>query len=148
MSFLVMPHGVLCPADPGTERRIEKMKHGSVVHGDFKQARNYENHKRFFALMNIAFEAWTPGDLLDGVKPEKNYDEFRKMLIIRAGYYTQVWNLDGTFSLVAKSMSFRYMGEVTFKEMFSNIVQVVIDNVLVNYTKDDVDRVVDEVIRF
>lgn len=150
MTFIVMPHKVLCPADPETEQRIDRMAAGEVIRGDYKKMRNYLNHKRFFALMKIAYEAWEPtGPVKDGQpEPDKSPEVMRKQLIILAGYYDHAWNLDGTLRLEAKSMSFGNMDEISFREMFSAVVQVVIDKILVNYTHEDVDRVVDEVIRF
>jgi hypothetical protein len=150
MGFFKLPHGVLVPADPETEQRIAKLKVGDVVRGDFKKMRNPANHRRFFALMSIAFEAWEPtGTVKDGdLPPNKSPEVMRKQLIILAGYYDQAWNLDGTLRLEAQSMSFGNLDELEFKELFSAVVQVVIDKILVNYTHDDVDRVVDEVIGF
>ena len=150
MSFIVMPHGALVPADPETEQRVMNLKTGDVVRGDFKKMRNPANHRRFFALMGIAYEAWEPvGTLKDGDPlPNKSPEVMRKQLIILAGYHETSWNIDGTLRLEAKSMSFGNMDELEFKELFSAVVQVVIDHILVNYTHEDVDRVVDEVIRF
>lgn len=150
MAFFKMPHGVMVPADPESEQRIEKMKVGDIIRGDFKKMRNPKNHRRFFALMKLAYDSWEPtGPVKNGDPvPNKSPEVMRKQLIILAGYHEHSWNLDGTLRLEAKSMSFGNMEEDEFSEMFSAVVQVIIDKILVNYTHDDVDRVVDEIIRF
>ena len=56
-----MPTGVLIPATPEDRELIMAMPSGTWLELDYKTVRNYEFHKRFFALLNIGFEYWTPG---------------------------------------------------------------------------------------
>ncbi|KKF35658.1 DUF1367 family protein [Erwinia tracheiphila] len=46
-----------------TEARdfLQRIKIGVWLNCDVRQARNYLFHKRFFALLNLGFEYWTPG---------------------------------------------------------------------------------------
>lgn len=50
----------LTPATPEASAFLQRVKTGSWLNCDVKQARNYLFHKRFFALLNMGFEYWTP----------------------------------------------------------------------------------------
>lgn len=52
--------GVLLPATPESEDFLQSVKIGEWIHGDFKRLRNYAFHKRFFKLLQLGFEYWTP----------------------------------------------------------------------------------------
>lgn len=59
LSFIKTSNG-LVPATEGDKETFDKWKSGRVITGKFSQSRNYEYHKRFFALMNLAFEYYEP----------------------------------------------------------------------------------------
>jgi len=70
ISFVKTPNGLI-PASEADKEIFNKWKVGRVLSGNFKQVRNYEFHKRFFALMNLAFDYYEPtGGLL--TKSEKS----------------------------------------------------------------------------
>ena len=49
------------PATPDTVDFVtNKLKLGAVVTGEFKRARNPGLHRKFFSLLNLGFEYWTP----------------------------------------------------------------------------------------
>lgn len=48
------------PATPEAVQFLQRVKVGAWLNCDVKQARNYLFHKRFFALLNMGFEYWTP----------------------------------------------------------------------------------------
>ncbi|HEB6949725.1 TPA: DUF1367 family protein [Salmonella enterica subsp. enterica serovar Hvittingfoss] len=52
--------GVLLPATPESGDFLQSVKIGEWIHGDFKRLRNYAFHKRFFKLLQLGFEYWTP----------------------------------------------------------------------------------------
>ncbi|EEB7410688.1 DUF1367 family protein [Salmonella enterica] len=52
--------GVLLPATPESEDFLHSVKIGEWIHADFKRVRNYAFHKRFFKLLQLGFEYWTP----------------------------------------------------------------------------------------
>lgn len=60
-SFVKSQGGVLVPATPDAENFIKaKLKLGAIVTGEFKRARNPEFHRKFFSLLNLGYEYWTP----------------------------------------------------------------------------------------
>lgn len=50
----------LTPATAEASDFLRRLKTGVWLNCDIKQARNYLFHKRFFALLNLGFEYWTP----------------------------------------------------------------------------------------
>lgn len=108
----------LVPADPETEAEYKKLKLGQIIHGEFKRARNYKFLRKWFALLNVAFDNWEAPEMVDphtrqhypARKPEKNFERFRKDVTILAGYYHNVVRLDGTVRPTADSVSFGSMG--------------------------------------
>lgn len=50
----------LTPANVEASEFLQRVKIGAWLNCDVKQARNYLFHKRFFALLGLGFEYWTP----------------------------------------------------------------------------------------
>lgn len=139
------------PADEPTREVYGKMKLGEVLHGDFKKMRNARFHRKLFALLNLAYEYWQPGEIdSQHGTPEKNFDRFRRDLIILAGFYDVVIRLDGTTRIEAKSISFANMDDAEFEKLYNAILNVILKKIdtLKDMTADEVNRLVDEVLRF
>lgn len=52
--------GLLLPATPESGDFLQQIKIGEWIHADFKRVRNYALHKRFFKLLQLGFDYWTP----------------------------------------------------------------------------------------
>lgn len=52
--------GLLLPATPESGDFLQQIKIGEWIHADFKRVRNYAFHKRFFKLLQLGFDYWTP----------------------------------------------------------------------------------------
>ena len=120
----------LVPYDPESEEWYNKLKTGSVVHSDFKKYRNPKFHRKYFALLNIGFENWQPGEINSkyGI-PEKSFDRFREDIAILAGHFDLVIRLDGTSRPEAQSISFANMDETEFQDLYSKTIDILIKNV-------------------
>ena len=127
---LIKTAGGLIPTDPDSEKWYRKIKIGGMVHSKFTLYRNPKFHRKFFALLNIAYDNWEPGEINSkyGV-PEKNFKRFRKDLAILAGYYHLVIRLDGTTRPQADSISFASMDQAEFEKLYSKTIDVLIKNV-------------------
>lgn len=146
--FIRVPQG-LVPSDNETAEAIKKVKIGNVIKIDFKQPRNYEYHKKYFALLNIGFDAWEPPEAnFRGLPVQKNFERFRKDVIISAGYYEPVANIRGEVRAEAKSISFAKMSQEEFEKLYNATVNVILQKVLTNYTRSDLDQVVEQLVRF
>jgi hypothetical protein len=141
--------GALAPIDPQASEYISKLKLGGSVTATVKRHRNPAFHRKFFALLNIAYEAWEPGIKEHrGMQVQKNFDRFRKDIIITSGYYDVVVNLKGDVRAEAKSINFSAMDDDEFADLYSKAVDVILNRILTNYTRDDLDRVIESVLQF
>ncbi|EGG3070094.1 DUF1367 family protein [Salmonella enterica] len=52
--------GLLLPATPESSDFLRSVKIGEWIHADFRRVRNYAFHKRFFKLLQLGFDYWTP----------------------------------------------------------------------------------------
>lgn len=139
------------PADPETEEFAKKIKLGGIIHADFKRMRNYEFHKKLFALLNLAFEYWEPGIVSSEYgTPVKNFNRFREDLTILAGYFHTEIRLNGSVGIEADSISFASMDEDTFEKLYQNILTVIMQKipVLDEMTEDEINDLVNKVIAF
>lgn len=142
--------GVLAPHDDGADEFIRKMKTGALAHADFKRVRNYQFHKKYFALIKFAFDQWEPAGELQykGMPVQKNLKRFRKDIAILSGFFETTVNLKGEVRLEAKSISFAQMDDYEFEELYQATISIVLAKVLKNFTRADLDRVVDQLLAF
>ena len=132
--------------DDGDDSNI---KNGEVVSCEIKRPRNYEFHKKFMSLLTYAFGVWEPGKLeYHGKVVGKSFDRFRKDITILAGYYELTTDIKGEPKAEAKSISFASMEADDFEVLYSKTIDVILKHVLTNYTREDVDRVIDNLIGF
>ena len=137
------------PADTPSQDYVSKLKLGERIHADFKRQRNPQFHRKFFALLQIAFDLWEPGELTNQYGTvEKNFDQFRKDLIILAGFYEQDFRLDGSVRINAKSIRFGHMDEDEFAELYSRMIDVILKHICRNRTKEDLQNAVEQVLGF
>lgn len=137
------------PATVQDEEAAKRIKVGDGMRCKFTKVRNLWFHRKFFALLGVAYEALEAPNLeYKGQKVEKNKDEFREEIIILAGFYIPTFTLRGDVRLKAKSISFGSMNEDEFDDLYSKTIDVILQKVLKNYTRDDLDKVVDEVLGF
>lgn len=142
--------GALLPADPESAEWISKMKIGQIIHADFKKSRNYRFLKKYFALLNIGFDNWTPGEVSSKYgTPEKNFDRFRADCTILAGYFETYIRLDGSVRIEPKSISFSSMSEEEFEKLYSSTIDVLIKHVYGGeLDRDGIDNMVAEYLGF
>ena len=137
---------------PASEQDHEAISHigvGKEVRADIVQERNGKFHRKFFAMLNVGFDAWEPPEKeYRGLPAQKNFERFRKDCVIAAGYYDVVANLKGEVRAEPKSISFARMEEPDFEKVYSAVANVLLQRVLTKYTRADLDRVVEEIIRF
>lgn len=177
------PSGALSPATDRDAEALEALPAGQTVRCRITVMRNPEFHKKFFAMLGVAFEAWEPpaaahlttgerrllrafsrflgireeGRVLlqfleqyqrDDYAMNPDFEQFRKDLLILAGYHRSVARLDGSVRLEAQSMSWARMDETEFQRLYSSVADVILQRVLTQYTRDDLDEVVEQILEF
>lgn len=140
--------GVLFPASEEDEEKLSTIKAGKIVELELTQKRNLQMHRKLFAALNIGFDAFEPALDFKGRPMQKNFDRFRKDIIILAGFYDVVVNVHGEPRYEAKSISFGSMSQEEFESLYGACVNAMLKHVLVNYTRSDFDQVVEKLIKF
>lgn len=141
--------GSLAPADQQSADYIARLKLGEVVKVKATRMRNPGFHKKYFALLNLAFDAWEPAEnTYRGQTVQKSFEQFRNDLIVLSGHYDTAITLKGETRLTAKSISFSSMGQDEFETLYSATVNVILARILTNYTRADLDQVIDRLMSF
>lgn len=133
-------------------KRINNLEVGEIIDFEAIFPRNGKFHRKFFGLLNFAFEAWTPDRThkqYKGKPVTKNFNHFRKNVTILAGFYEQTFNIDGTMELEAQSISFANMDDAEFEQVYSAVADVILTHVLENYKdRAELDAVMNQVLGF
>lgn len=139
----------LVPVDQASADAMEKLKPNGEYKAVFTQPRNSGFHRKFFALLDVAYEAWPAPDLEHkGVPVMKNRERFRKDIIIQCGFYYLSTGIDGRVRCDAKSISFANMEQDDFEKLYSTAIDVILGKVLSGYTKADLDALVNKILGF
>jgi len=143
------PSGALVPCDEGARAFIEKMKAGAGVRAKITKVRNLPFHRKFFALLQVGFDAWEPPEPeYKGMTAQKNFERFREDVTCLAGFYDVVTSLNGEVRVHAKSISFSNMEQDQFEKLYSAVADVLLQKVLTKYTRADLDDVVNAILGF
>ncbi len=121
------PYSLQCASDADAAL-LTKIKAGEVVKLKLTRPRNYLFHKKFFALLNFAYDYWEPKSSFNkwGVEATKDFDRFRKDVIVLAGLYDCTYRLNGDTRFEARSISFGSMSEDEFEKLYSACVDVIL----------------------
>ena len=128
MKFLVQKSfGKLVPLYNSDAEKLKaaKLKEGETYEVEIKRKRNYQFHKKFFALLNLAY---------DNQEMFEDFDDLRPYLIIKAGYYKRIKTDKGEF-VRADSISFAKMEQAEFEQLYSKMIDAVIK--FLDTSKDD-----------
>ena len=137
------------PTDLVSIEAMECMPMNAEFKCVFTLPRNLKFHRKLFVLFGIAFDAFDLGEIrYKGVIVKKNMERFRKDITIKAGFYDVVFNLEGELRLEAKSISFAKMDDEEFGRLYNECINVILEKVLTNYTKDDINEQVDRILGF
>lgn len=100
----------------------KKLKIGSTVLADIKQPRNYEHHKKFFALLRLVVDNMP--DSLQEKYP--NTDVLLTEIKYQLGYFSTHITLSGRETYIPKSISFESMSQDEFNEFYNKAIDVVL----------------------
>jgi hypothetical protein len=158
--YVIKHDNALHPASEQDREELNKIKAGQACKVTVKRFRNYAFHKKFWAMMQVAYDNWDVPDnmtLYEGLQyipgkvigsPRKSFDRFRKDIIILAGYYDATYRLNGEVRLEAKSISFHNMDEDEFGRLYIACLDVIREHVLQNMDEDYRDILLQELESF
>lgn len=122
------------PATAIDKEAVKNIKNGEAINCKFTKKRNLPFHRKFFALIKVAYDAFEAPVLeYKGMPVGKNLERFRKELIILAGYYESHVSIKGEVRLDAKSIAFGSMGDETFEDLYSDVIDVILKYVCKGY---------------
>ncbi len=90
-----------------------------------EKARNYKFHCKLFVLFKIGYDNWEPEGF-----PKMNRDQFRKNVLILAGYYTTYFDFNGVLQTEAESISYAKMGAEKFEQCYQDCLDVIANRLL------------------
>lgn len=124
----------LYPATDEDMEKLLKVKKGEVAEVNVKVLRNYRFHKKYFALINTAYNFLT--------EPQREFfhnsvDGFRYTLEVAAGYYDEFYSVTRhEWVQKPKSIAFDKMDEAEFSKLYEAVVNIIfklfLDNNRVN----------------
>ena len=117
---LRLDKGILYPATDECADRLNKLSgHFSV---DLKPARSPQFHRYVMAMLRI---------MLDMVDETVGFEPWRKMLAVKAGYFTSIGKVsikgETTVAVIPDSLSFENMDEDEFRDTWTNMHQAFSD---------------------
>lgn len=147
--LMKVPGGALVPVDQQGIDYLTKLKLGVGVKVKVTKHNNVLFHRKMFALLGLAFDAWDAPPLEYRGEPiAKTIEQFREDITILAGFYETSVRLDGSIRFTAKSWSFEKMDDEEKERLYNSIINVVLERILTKYTRDDLDAVVEQLLRF
>jgi hypothetical protein len=95
---------------------LNKIKIGEEIKVSVSRPRNYLFHKKYFALINLAFE---------NQDQYTDITTFRYILQMKAGYFEPI-KTDKGIVYLPQSISFAKMDEDDFSELYSKVLDVIL----------------------
>ncbi len=140
----------LTPIDAEGSELLAKVKTGEIVSVQVKRPRNVLFHRKYFSLLNFAYEQWQPeGMEFKGQPVGKNLDVFRGWVTAQAGYYDLAMTPDGKIKASPQSISFANMDETAFEDLYSKTIDVILKHVLKNYKdRDELENILEQVVGY
>ncbi|MEG2191622.1 MAG: DUF1367 family protein [Bacteroidales bacterium] len=113
----------------------KKLKIGEVYTCEIRLLRNYQFHKKYFALINCAWE-YQNEKVIAHFSSSK--EAFRKTVEIAAGWYEQVYSLERKEWLqTPKSIAFDKMDNIEFDHLYNNVKTVLFNIFLSKINKTE-----------
>lgn len=142
------PQG-LAPATADAAEMLAKIGIGKPVNVKTSQPRNGKFHRKFMAMIDVAFSnhEWPEVQTQWG-KAKVSRDLFRKYVTVRAGHYEAALTPHGEVRAEPKSISFAAMDESEFERVYSDVLDVILAEFLTNWKRGDVDTAVNQMLSF
>lgn len=126
---------------------VKRLEPGEFFTLSYRRPRNVKLHRKFFAMLNYAFEHWEPERArkrltYKGAPIEKNFEAFREQVTILAGFYEQAFDLTGRMTLRARSIAFDKMDDDEFARLYEAVFDVLWKHVFINHTREDLEGVI------
>lgn len=146
LSFIRGANGLVPDGGEATEW-FAKAKPGARVVAKVSVPRNGRFHRKFFAMLKVAYENWDKPEIQTPYGAVRCSEEaFRNDVIVIAGHHELRGNTRGEWRLKAKSIKWAAMDEAEFQRLYSDVVDVILAHFLTGWTGEDMDRAVENFI--
>lgn len=136
---LVKINNNLVPSLPIDEEKLSKWKYGEILEVEVKKPRNIKSHRKFFALLNVAFE---------NQDKYTTFHDFRVEVELKCGNYREHVTTKGHLIYVPKSISFASMDETEFSMLYDKAIEVIIRDFCQGSTEKEIQQKVSEIMSF
>ena len=127
INLLNTPEGLKALADSDYEEK-KKLKLGEIYTCEIRLMRNYKFHRKYFALINLAWEYQTQKTTAFF---SENKEVFRKTVEIAAGHFEQIYSIERReWVQVPKSIAFDKMDNAEFEKLYNNVKTVLFNTFL------------------
>lgn len=130
----VTPHGLVPLYDSDYDLK-KRLRVGSVVKCKVSNPRNYEHHKKFFALVRLTFDN-LPSNLAEYFKVHNEEDMLRRFKR-DLGYFKTSLNERGEKEIEYQSISFSAMEQHEFERFYNQCIDLVLYKYLKGIDKED-----------
>jgi hypothetical protein len=132
-------------------KKRSAMEPGEMVKVKVSYPRSLGYHRRFMAMLRFAFEQWEPEKsrkrmTYKGMPIHKDFERFRKDIVILAGYGEAKYDARGRVSIDAQSIAFDNMEEDEFRHVYAAVFEVIFTNILEpkGYTREVASAALEE----
>ena len=136
----VTPYGLVPLYDSDHDLK-QRLRIGSTVRCRVSQPRNYEFHKKFFALVRLTFDN-LPLPLVERWNVRNENDMLRRFKR-DLGYYTSRTNDRGEREIEYRSISFAAMNEEEFERFYNDCVNLVLYTYIRGLDREDLEEEVE-----
>ncbi len=127
----------LVPCDDNDYEAKQKLKIGEVYQVTISRPRNYEFHKKYFALINCAWEYLNENQ----VQFFKNINNFRKTMELAAGHSEMVYSINRKeFIEQVLSIAFDKMDNDQFQDLYNRVFDVILKYPLKNISQEEFEK--------
>jgi len=133
--FLKNTASGLVPLYDADYEEKRKLKIGEVYQVEIKKARNYELQKKYFSLIQCA---WEYQNEKRQTHFKNSVEQFRKTVEISAGHCDTVYSIKlKDWIDIPKSISFAKMDELEFRELYESVRSVLFSVFLTHVTVEE-----------
>ena len=126
---------ILKPFDSEAKRVVDKFSEGELIIVDLRKTRSPKFHRLAFSMMRTLY------DMVDESMP---FDNWRKLMLIKCGYFTSVGKVDikgtVTSALIPESLAYEKMDDIEFRKCMNNFIQQFIDKYGRGMTYDELSK--------
>ena len=124
----------LVPANDDDYDIKKKLKIGAVYEISVREYRNYEFHKKYFALINCAWEYLSENQ----VDFFKTAYTFRKTMEVASGHAERVYSIEKReWQDVPKSIAFDKLSQSDFQDLYDRVKTTIFNTALRDIKEDD-----------